>query len=461
VPVDAALAWRFGANGATDPISRTVERNAAGQIEVERTKWMATITGHSIMSTAPASPSAKPASNLPLQGVRVIDMSTVLFGPFASRWLADYGADVIKVESPAGDSSRTTGLAREPGMATGQHMVNRNKRSVVLDLKQPAGHDALLRMLESADVLMHNIRPQKIRALGLDAAALRPRFPRLIHANLVGFSKDGPYGGRPAYDDIIQGACGLADLMRRQTGEVQYLPTVAADKISGLIGAQAILMALVGRGRTGLGTEVEVPMFESMVDFSLLEHLGGQVFIPPLAPPGYARVLNRWRRPYRTLDGHVCVMPYTTEQWQRFFKEAGAPEMAADPRFANMKLRTQNIAELYARLGELIANRTSKDWLETCQRLDIPAGPVNTLEALPDDPHLRAVGTFQLVPDADSGGAVQLTRPGVRFDGEAPTLRAAHRLGQDTREVLREAGFNEAQIDALVKTGAAQQATGY
>ncbi len=397
-------------------------------------------------------------SSQPLHGVRVIDMSTVLFGPFASRWLADYGADVIKVESPAGDSTRTTGLAREPGMATGQHMVNRNKRSVVLDLKQPAGRDALLRMLQSADVFMYNVRPQKMRALGLDAETLRPLYPRLIHANLTGFSKHGPYGGKPAYDDIIQGACGLADLMRRQTGEVQYLPTVAADKISGLIGAQAILMGLVARGRTGVGLEIEVPMFESLVDFTLLEHLGGQVFIPPQGKPGYARVLARWRRPYQTLDGHVCVMPYTTEQWQRFFIEAGAPQLAAEPRFATMTLRTQNIEELYTRLAELVALRSSKDWLDTCERLDIPAGPVNTLEGLQDDPHLRAVGTFQEVPDADSGGAVRLTRPGVRFDGQAPTLRASHRHGQDTREVLREAGLVDAEIDALVATGAAREA---
>ena len=211
-----------------------------------------------------------PPPALPLQGVRVVDMSTVLFGPFASRWLADYGADVIKVEPPEGDSTRTTGLAREPGMATGQHMVNRNKRSVVLDLKQPGGRDALLRLLEGADVLMHNVRPQKMRALGLDAPTLRARFPRLVHATLTGFSTNGPYGGDPAYDDIIQGMCGLADLMRRQTGEVQYLPTVAADKISGIVGAQAILMALVARARTGVGSEVEVPMFECLADFTLL-----------------------------------------------------------------------------------------------------------------------------------------------------------------------------------------------
>ena len=399
-----------------------------------------------------------PPPALPLQGVRVVDMSTVLFGPFASRWLADYGADVIKVEPPEGDSTRTTGLAREPGMATGQHMVNRNKRCVVLDLKQPGGRDALLRLLEGADVLMHNVRPQKMRALGLDAPTLRARFPRLVHATLTGFSTNGPYGGDPAYDDIIQGMCGLADLMRRQTGEVQYLPTVAADKISGIVGAQAILMALVVRARTGVGSEVEVPMFECLADFTLLEHLGGHVFVPPQGAPGYARVLSRWRRPYRTLDGHVCVMPYTTEQWHRLFAEAGVPELAADPRFADMKTRTQNIDVLYGLLAEIVARRTSQDWLEACRRLEIAAAPVNTLESLADDPHLRAVGFFQEIPDADAGGAVRVTRPGVRFDGQPARVGAAHRLGQDTREVLREAGLADAEIDALVRTGAAREA---
>ncbi len=395
----------------------------------------------------------------PLDGIRVIDLSTVLFGPVASRWLADYGADVIKVEAPGGDSTRGTGISRVPGMAGGFLTINRNKRSIVLDLKQPAGREALLRLLDGADVVMHNIRPQKMRALGLDPDTLRARNPRLICASLTGFSEQGPYGGRPAYDDIIQGMCGLADLMQRQTGEMQYLPTVAADKISGMIGAQAILTALVARQRTGRGMVVEVPMFESMVDFTLIEHRVGHAFVPPQGELGYARVLARWRRPYRTLDGHVCVMPYNTAQWERFFGEIGRPELAADPRFVDMASRTRNIEVLLTLVAEHLAQRTSQDWLETCNRLDIPAAAVITLDKLEEDPHLQAVGFFQEVPDADGQGAASLTTPGVRFDGRLPALRGANRLGQDTRQVLQEAGLGDDEIDALLRSGAARDSS--
>ncbi|GAB3329152.1 CoA transferase [Bordetella tumulicola] len=380
-----------------------------------------------------------------------------MFGPFASRWLADYGADVIKVESPEGDSTRTTGVARERGLAGSYITINRNKRSVVLNLKQAAGRDALFKLLDGADVFMHNIRPQKIRALGLDSETIRTRFPRLICVSLTGFSEVGPYSGRPAYDDIIQGMCGLADLMRRQTDEMQYLPTVAADKISGLVGGLAILTALWARERTGEGQAVEVPMFESMVDFTLLEHRGGNAFVPPESGIGYARVLARWRRPYRTLDGYVCLMPYTTAQWERFFTEIGKKELAVDSRFQSMASRTQHIEALYAIVGDAATTRTSQDWLDTCQRLDIPSGPITDLDRVLDDPHLNAVGFFQDLPEADNKGSARLSTPGVRFNGQLPVLHSVSRLGQDTRQVLKEAGLDEGEIEALLSCGAAYE----
>ncbi|WP_137921008.1 CoA transferase [Hydrogenophaga sp. 2FB] len=399
------------------------------------------------------------STHLPLQGIRVIDLSTVLFGPYASRWLADHGADVIKVEAPEGDTTRHGGVSREPGMAGSFLTLNRNKRSVVLDLKQPAARDALLKLLEGADVFMHNIRPHKMRAMGLDPETLCERFPRLVYASLTGFSEDGPYSGLPAYDDIIQGMCGLADLMQRQTGEAQYLPTVAADKVCGLIGAQAILTAVLARERTGQGQHVEVPMFECMVDFTLLEHRVGHAFVPPEGEVGYSRVLARWRRPYRTLDGHLCVMPYSTAQWHRFFNELGHPELVSDPRFTDMAARTRNIEALLTLVAEVIARRTSQEWLDILRRLDIPVGPVITLEGLSDDPHLRAVGLFQHVEDADGKGAASLSSSGVRFNGAAPRIRTARRLGEDTRHVLAEAGFEPSQIDALLRSGAAKETT--
>lgn len=392
----------------------------------------------------------------PLQGMRVVDLSTILFGPYASRWLADYGADVIKVESPEGDDGRQIGMAREPGMGAGHLSVNRNKRSIVLDLKLPAGRDTLLRLLETADVVMHNIRPQKLAALGLDPETLRVRFPRLVCALLTGFGSDGPYGGLPAYDDIVQGMCGLADLMHRRTGEMQYLPTVAADKIAGLIGAQAILAALVARERTGCGQLVEVPMFECMVNFTLLEHSSGRSFVPPEGNAGSTRTLAKWRRPYPTVDGHVCAMPQTTEHWRRFFAEIGMAELINDPRFASVSARSQYIEELYAIMGEQMQLQTSQHWLDTCLRLDIPAGRINTLEDLENDPHLHAVNFFEEIPNADRKGAIRLPKTGVRINGQSRALSAAPRLGQDSIEVLRESGFTAEEIEALLASGAAR-----
>jgi crotonobetainyl-CoA:carnitine CoA-transferase CaiB-like acyl-CoA transferase len=386
---------------------------------------------------------------LPLQGVRVVDLSAVVFGPLASQVLADFGADVIKVEPPEGDSTRHTGPATEPGMSALFLGANHSKRSVVLDLKQPAAHAALMQLLESADVFMHSMRPQKLAPLGLAPSQLMPRFPRLIYTGLHGFGDGGPYSGRPAYDDIIQGQSGLADLMRRQGGEPRYLPSIGADKQCGQAAAQAILAALFARERSGQGCVVEVPMFETMVGFNLVEHLYGRHFEPAQPPgAGYPRVLAPWRRPYRTLDGHLCMLPYTDAHWRQFFTEAGAPGLADDPRFAHISERTRHVAALLEIAAGLIAQRSTADWMAICQRVDIPAAPVAHLDELPDDPHLRAVGYFTELDDPAMG---RMRYPGVatRFNGQRPSVRHAPRLGQHTREVLRQAGLDDAQIDAL------------
>ena len=395
----------------------------------------------------------------PLQGVRIIDLTTVLFGPYASQFLGDYGADVIKVETPQGDSPRRTGESREPDMAAAFLSVNRNKRSVVLDLKRPQGRAALMQLVEGADVLMHNIRPQKLAALGLDPALVRARCPRLIYASLNGFSEAGPYAGRPAYDDIVQGLCGLSDLMRHQSGEPRFLPTVAADKICAHTATHAILAALMTRARTGVGAQVEVSMFEAMAGFTLIEHLCGQTFIPSAGPAGYARALAPSRRPYRTSDGYLCLMPYTDAHWARLFAEVGRPELAADPRFTGMQARTRNIEVLYAMTAGFMAERSTAAWVEALSRQDIPHGQVNSLDDLLTDPHLRAVGFFHEAPAGDGQSMMRLAGTGIRIDGQtAPLRQLPPRLGEHTREALREAGLSDADIDGLIACGAAAQA---
>ena len=386
---------------------------------------------------------------LPLSGIRVIDLSTVVMGPYASQWLADLGAEVIKVETPEGDSTRRTGPSTEEGMSAIFLGVNRSKKSVVLNLKQPAAQVALHRLLDTADVFLHSMRPQKLGRLDLDPASVMARHPQLVYVSLLGFAEDGPYGGRPAYDDIIQGLCGNAALMAAQTGTVRYFPTISADKTSGLVAALSISAALAGRERQGgKGGLVEVPMFESMVAFNMVEHLYGQHFEPPRATAGYPRVLAPLRRPYQTADGYVCMMPYTDAHWRDFFQAAGRHDLAGDARFADIAARTRHIETLYEITGELVRERKTDEWLALCETLQIPVARVNGLDELVDDPHLRATGFFDQVNDPAMG---TLRFPGapVRFGGERAHAAVPPRLGEHTREVLGSIGLSDDEIAAL------------
>ncbi|CAN7638058.1 CoA transferase [Cupriavidus necator] len=398
---------------------------------------------------------------LPLAGIRVVDLSTVVMGPYASQWLADLGAEVIKVEPPEGDSTRRTGPAAEPGMAAIFLGVNRSKRSVVLDLKQPAAQAALDRVLAGADVLMHSMRPQKLAALGLAPDDVRARHPELVFVSLLGFAEDGPYGGRPAYDDIIQGLSGNAALMAAQTGDSRYFPTIAADKTSGLVAALSVCAALAGHARrnadgsTGHGTLVEVPMFESMVAFNLVEHFYGRHFEPPRGPSGYPRVLAPLRRPYRSADGYVCMMPYTDAHWRDFFHAAERPALAADARFADIAARTRHIETLYELTGEIVQGQTTAHWVELCERLQIPVARINELDDLPDDPHLVATGFFETVEDP-ARGTLRFPGAPVRFDSQRAPLGIPPRLGEHTGSVLAQAGLSAEAIAQLQQSGAAR-----
>src|SRR5262249_2767662 len=296
----------------------------------------------------------------------------------------------IRGKGPPGAPPRHTGPRRNPHMASLFLGANRNKRSIVLDIKTPAARQVLLRLIDTADVFVHNIRPQKLARLGFGPEALMARQPRLIYAAIHGWRQDGPYGGRPAYDDIIQGFVGVAGLMETLTGEPRYMPTILADKTCGLMAAQAILAALFHRQNTGRGQVVEIPMFETMVSYLMIEHLYGHTFDPPEGDMGYVRVLAPWRRPYRTAHGPICMLAYTDQQWRRFWRAAGRPEMTGDPRFFDLASRTAHIDDVYRLTGELLAARSSREWLALFDEIEIPAGPVNMLADLPEDPHLAA-----------------------------------------------------------------------
>ncbi|GAC1530619.1 MAG: CoA transferase [Ramlibacter sp.] len=397
-----------------------------------------------------------PSTQLPLSGIRILDMTTVMLGPYATQMLGDYGADVIKIEAPEGDSTRRTGPGLEPGMAATFIGANRSKRSIVLDLKQAPARDALLSLADQADVLICSVRPQKMAALGLAPEVLRQRNPRLIVVAVHGFGADGPYAGRPAYDDIIQGLCGLASLSELGGGEPSYVPTVLADKTCGLFAVQAVLTALVARGRHGRGSYVEVPMLESMVNFTLVEHFYGAHFRPPIGQPGYARLTTPWRRPYPTTDGYLCIVPYTDQHWQRFFAEAGRPQLLQDERFATMAGRTEHIEALYRELARCVAQRSTADWLAVCERLDIPVAPLRRLLDLEQDPHLRQSGFFITLDDPAMGQLVMPNAP-LKFDGGGARPTLPPRLGQHTEEVLRSAGLPADTVASLLATGAAVQ----
>ena len=408
------------------------------------------------MSELTSAPTTAATAALPLAGLRVVDASAVVMGPYASQWLADLGAEVIKIEPPQGDSTRTTGPTTEKGMSPIFLGVNRNKKSVVIDLKHAEGQAALLQLIGTADVFMHSMRPQKLGALGLDPTAVRGVNPRLVYATLHGFAESGPYGGRPAYDDIIQGMSGSVDMMVRQSGEARFLPTIAADKTTGLVAAMAIMAALMQRHTTGQGSYVEVPMFETMVAFNLVEHCYGQHFEPPQSAAGYPRVLADSRRPYCTADGYVCMMPYTDAHWQRFFAAIGVPELAIDPRFCSIAARTQNILALYETLGQFGVARSTDEWIALCDALEIPAGRVNTLDDLKDDTHLQATGFFTQVNDPAMGPWRFPCVP-VLFNGQRPPVATPPRLGADTRAVLLQAGLSAQHVDNLVANGVVVQ----
>jgi len=373
-------------------------------------------------------------------------------GPYATQILADLGADVIKVEPPEGDILRDVGPMRNPGMGHIYLHVNRNKRSVVLDLKQPAGRDAALRLAEKSDVLVFNVRPKAMARLGLSYEDVKKVNPKIIYAAAVGYGEGGPYSGKSAYDDLIQGAAAIPALTQMSGADLpRYAPVTLADRSVGLNVAIAINAALYYREKTGRGQSIEVPMFESLVQFVMGDHLGGLSFDPPIGEAGYKRLIAKHRRPYATNDGYVCVLIYNDKQWQSFFDLIGKPELKDDPRFRNHTERGVNIAEIYAYVADIMQTRSTADWLQALDAADIPVMPMHTPSSLVTDPHLEASGFFQLV-EHPTEGMLRMMKPTLSWSEGPLTIRSLPpSLGQHSAEILREAGYSDEDITEMVK----------
>jgi crotonobetainyl-CoA:carnitine CoA-transferase CaiB-like acyl-CoA transferase len=394
----------------------------------------------------------------PLAGIRVLDLTSVLMGPYATLQLGDMGADVVKIEAPEGDIVRQIGPGHTPGMGGMFLHANRSKRSVAIDLKHPEGRKALLKLAETADVFVVNMRPKALARLELDYARLKAVQPRIIFVGLVGFGQTGPYADRPAYDDLIQGAAGVPALMAEASdGTPRYVPINIADRIVGLFAAQAILGALYYRERTGEGQAIEIPMFETMTGFVLGDHFGGLTYRPALDGGGYARLMSRYRHPYATKDGYICVLVYTSKQWASFFSAIGRPEAMNDPRFASHTSRTRNIDGIYDEIGSVFLERTTREWFELLEAADIPHMPMHTLATIQDDPHLKAVNFFHDVQHPLEGAVIAM-RVASQWSRSHPEAgHHAPAVGEHSREVLTEAGFSETQIEQLLESAAIRQ----
>jgi crotonobetainyl-CoA:carnitine CoA-transferase CaiB-like acyl-CoA transferase len=397
----------------------------------------------------------------PLAGVRVIDLTSVVLGPYATQILGDLGADVIKVEPPEGDNMRHAAPMRHPGMGHIFLHTNRNKRSIVLDLKRPEGREALLKLAAPADVLVYNVRPQAMARLKLTYDDVRAVNERIVYVGAYGFRQDGPYAAKPAYDDIIQGMVALPSIAKLAGADrPRYVPSTVADRITGLNTVNAVTTALFYRERTGKGQAVEVPMFESLAQFVLGEHMGGATFDPPIGPMGQPRLLAEHRNPYETKDGYLCLLIYNDKQWRNFFKLIGREEMfERDERFSSQMNRSRHYHEAYEFVAGELRTRTSAEWLKALADADIPVMPLNSLESLLEDEHLNHIGFFSMDEHPTEGRIRSMAVPSTWSESSPEDMRPAPRLGEHSVEVLREAGYPDAEIESMLDSGIARQAT--
>ena len=392
----------------------------------------------------PVNQAAPATSTGPLAGMRVLDLATMIVGPIAAQALGDMGADVIKVEAPEGDLMRRIGPRHSPDMGSFFLGSNRNKRSIVLDLKTADGQGVFERLVRTSDVIVHSIRSAAAMRLGLSWERLCGLNPAIVLCQVTGYADHGPYAGRAAYDDVGQAVSGLAMLQSVVAGEPRYVPSIIADKVTGMNAAFAISMALCHRLRTGRGQQVGVPMFESMVAFNMTEHLWGESFVPPLGTTGYPPVSTAARRPFRTSDGYLCVLPYTDLHWARFCAVIGDPALTADPRFATHAARQADQTGFWNEVGRRVGQRSTAEWIAALTAADVPIGPVNTLESLLSDPHLESIGFWQ-TGDHPTEGTLRMAGNPIAMSATPPSIRRLPpRLGEHGAEIRRELGLDDA-----------------
>lgn len=391
----------------------------------------------------------------PFDGLKVVDLTTVVVGPYCTQMLSDLGADVTKVEAPDGDLTRLGAPKHEGGMSATFLQLNRNKRAITLDLKKPEAAEALRKLIAGADVFVHNMRPEPLERLGFDYAKVNQFNPKIVYCNIWGFGRDGCYAGQAAFDDVIQGASGLVALEGFNGREMRYVPMLIADKLTGVMAAYAISGALYHRLATGEGQEVEVPMFESMTSFTMIEHLAGEAFIPPLGPPGSERHATPMRWPMKSKDGFICVLPSSDKHWQALCAASGREALLEDPRFATRAARTQHRAVVADMLAEIIESKTNREWLDILPGAGVPCMQINLLDEVVTDPHLRDVG-FWYEADHPEEGRIRLMRAPYTLSKSPATIRTLPpRFGQDTASVLAELGYSAEQIAAMIEAGAA------
>lgn len=389
----------------------------------------------------------------PLNGIRILDLTSVVLGPIATQILGDYGADVIKIEGIEGDLMRANGVSRNPGMSSIFLALNRNKRSLAVDLKSKEGRQIFLELAATMDVIVHNMRVPAIERLGLGYAAVRAVKPDIVYCAATGFGQSGPHRSKPAFDDIIQAASGIAGLMGQASGSPDYVPTLIADKTAGLAVVNAILAALFHRQRSGQGQYVEIPMFETLVEFTMAEHLGGLAFEPSLGPAGYARIVSGGRRPAQTADGYIAMLPYSPTQWTALFERVGRADLAQRYALTDRHKLNAAVRELYRELAALTPSKTTAEWMALCDELDIPASPIYQLDDLPEHPHLKAVKMFQCM-DHPSEGPVRFVRPAALFDATPASVRLpAPVLGQHSENILLELGYTATQLEQFRQSG--------